>query len=92
MSLLGSLAAMVENFVFKSTDDRPIGLKAFCEYSDEELLNHLTQPISPVPTLKPTFSKKALSKAAPAFAPMHSASYSFQEYKNPFTAQRARQF
>lgn len=63
--------------------ERPIGLKPFYELSNDELLNHLTQPVQS--TLKfntdfpknylenpfkfnASFSKKAISRTAPSFA------------------------
>src|SRR5579883_1783240 len=91
MSLLGRFAALIDSIVFSHVDDRPIGLKAFCDYSDEELLNQLAKPIMPPPALKPNIPKKALSKVAPAFAHAQPSSYSFQEYKNPFQAQMKAQ-
>ncbi len=85
MSLLGCIRAIFEGLAFKGESDRPIGLKHFAmEICHDELLNQLANPISPLPQFKPTISRKALEKAAPAFTQVPAGSYNYENYVDFF--------
>lgn len=92
MSLMGCLRALFEGFAIKCDTDRPIGLKQVSVSSDDELLNQLSAPVMPVPAFKPTISKKALAKAAPAFAKVPNPGYGYQNYQEYFRKQQYPQF
>jgi hypothetical protein len=68
-SMLGCLSEFFETFVFKTGDERPIGLKQFSfEQSNGLTYKQSKQPISALPPVAPGFNQRTLSKAAPAFA------------------------
>lgn len=87
MSLLGCLSTVLKRLIVNTAEDKPIGLKQLSECSQEDLLTQLTTPIFPNLEPKTQITKKALSKAAPAFSPIPTARYRFFNPTEKLTGQ-----
>ncbi len=84
--ILGAIQAFIEGLMPAKQESRPIGLKHFDYFSNDELLNQLAQPVFKYePPIKATnttsqpgsFKASVFSNqdAAPAFAAMPSSVY-----------------
>lgn len=88
MPFMGCIKALLEGFSMKSElGDRPIGLKALSQTSDDELLNQLAEPTRPVPMFQPTYSKKEMPVKAPAFVHVPQSSFRYPNTAEVFRKQ-----
>lgn len=66
--LLKCIQALLDGFQITREDRRPIGLKSFDDFSNDELLAQLSRPTSPIPKFRTSFRKQALASPTPVFA------------------------
>ncbi len=78
MTFLAALKALIEGLVTSAKQEKPIGLKTVSElmnYSNDELLNQLAQPIASSQKFKLEIRSKNLHKTAPAFVHLPKPGY-----------------
>ena len=75
LMLLKCFRALMEGFQISTEDQRPIGLRSFDEFSDDELLAQLSRPTSPIPKFKTSFNKRVLKTPTPAFVHVQSSPF-----------------
>lgn len=80
-AVLGWINGLFETFAIKRVDDRPIGLRHLGDVSNNDVLNHLSTPATPLPSFKPTLSKKGAINTPPAFAYTPPLTFNYQRYQ-----------